>query len=41
MTMDLYGHLIDTNLWTNARILGGISGAFPENKSNETEEGKG
>ena len=41
MTMDLYGHLIDTNLWTNARLLGGISGAFPEKKSNETEEDNG
>lgn len=41
MTMDLYGHLIDTNLWTNARLLGGIPGAFPESESNESEEGSG
>ena len=27
MTMDLYGHLIDGNLWEAARIVGGISGA--------------
>ena len=27
MTMDLYGHLIDQNLWTSARRLGGILGA--------------
>ena len=40
MTMDLNGHLID-NLWTNARLLGGISGAFPEKESNETEEDNG
>lgn len=36
MTMDLYGHLIDTNLWTNARLLGGISGAFPQHESAES-----
>ena len=27
MTMDLYGHLVDGNLWEAARIVGGISGA--------------
>lgn len=27
MTMDLYGHLVDTNLWAAAAKLGGISGA--------------
>jgi integrase len=27
MTMDLYGHLVDGNLWQAARIIGGISGA--------------
>ncbi|MBY9073965.1 tyrosine-type recombinase/integrase [Nocardioides sp. WL0053] len=26
MTMDLYGHLIDQNLWTSAKRLGGILG---------------
>ena len=28
MTMDLYGHLVDGNLWQAAQIVGGISGAF-------------
>ncbi|MGB8384051.1 MAG: site-specific integrase [Dermatophilaceae bacterium] len=32
MTMDLYGHLIDANLWEAARRVGGTSGA-PEGKS--------
>jgi hypothetical protein len=27
MTMDLYGHLIDQNLWDAARRIGGILGA--------------
>jgi hypothetical protein len=27
MTMELYGHLADGNLWQAARIVGGISGA--------------
>jgi hypothetical protein len=27
MTMDLYGHLVDGNLWQAARVIGGISGA--------------
>ena len=27
MTMDLYGHLVDTNLWEAARAIGGILGA--------------
>jgi integrase len=27
MTMDLYGHLIDGNLWEAARRLGGTTGA--------------
>ena len=27
MTMDLYGHLVDTNLWQAARLVGGITGA--------------
>jgi hypothetical protein len=27
MTMDLYGHLIDGNLWEGAKRVGGISGA--------------
>ena len=27
MTMDLYGHLVDTNLWEAARVVGGTTGA--------------
>jgi Phage integrase family len=27
MTMDLYGHLVDANLWQAAQLVGGISGA--------------
>ena len=27
MTMDLYGHMIDRNLWDAAQRLGGITGA--------------
>ena len=27
MTMDLYGHLVDGNLWQAAPVVGGISGA--------------
>ena len=27
MTMDLYGHLIDQNLWDAARKIGGTTGA--------------
>ena len=26
MTMDLYGHLVDDNLWEAARAIGGIPG---------------
>jgi integrase len=26
MTMDLYGHMIDANLWQAARLVGDISG---------------
>jgi hypothetical protein len=25
--MDLYGHMVDANLWQAARLVGGISGA--------------
>ena len=28
MTMDLYGHLVDGNLWQAARLVGDISGTF-------------
>lgn len=33
MTMDLYGHLIDANLWDSAMRIGGISGAFEPGES--------
>jgi integrase len=26
MTMDLYGHMVDANLWQGARLVGDISG---------------
>ncbi len=26
MTIDLYGHLVDVNLWQAARLVGDISG---------------
>jgi hypothetical protein len=40
MTMDLYGHLVDGNLWHAARIVGGISGASEPHgpHDQETEE---
>jgi len=28
MTMDLYGHLVDDNLWRAARLVGDISGTL-------------
>ncbi|MER7609282.1 tyrosine-type recombinase/integrase [Nocardioides sp. NPDC127503] len=37
MTMDLYGHLVDDNLWTSAERLGGTLGASDENDSPENE----
>jgi integrase len=30
MTMDLYGHMIDRNLWDTAQRLGGATGARPD-----------
>jgi hypothetical protein len=27
MTMDLYGHMIDANLWQAAQLVGGTTGA--------------
>ena len=46
MTMDLYGHLIDQNLWDAAARLGDISGTFldlgqPLVEHAETEVGSG
>ncbi len=45
MTMDLYGHLIDGNLWHAARAVGGISGASelpgpPARPDDENEAGE-
>jgi len=39
MTMDLYGHLIDRNLWQAAEIVGGLSGASKAERvvKNETQ----
>jgi hypothetical protein len=37
MTMDLYGHMIDRNLWDVAQRLGGTTGARP----NEGPEDEG
>jgi hypothetical protein len=28
MTMDLYGHMVDANLWQAAQRIGDISGTF-------------
>ena len=39
MTMDLYGHLIDHNLWDAAKRIGGISGAFPAQAAEPSAEG--
>jgi integrase len=38
MTMDLYGHMIDRNLWDAAQRLGGTTGARPE-KGPDDEDG--
>jgi len=42
MTMDLYGHMIDANLWQAAQLIGGISGASGPSKSGiRTDNGPG
>lgn len=39
MTMDLYGHLIDDNLWASAKRVGGILGASePNDEGTSTDE---
>jgi hypothetical protein len=39
MTMDLYGHLVDANLWQAARLVGDISGTLePYGASIEAED---
>lgn len=37
MTMDLYGHLIDQNLWDAARKIGGTTGARRELEAGMTK----
>jgi hypothetical protein len=42
MTMDLYGHLVDANLWEAARAIGGILGASePLQQPDKDEDGTG
>jgi integrase len=42
MTMDLYGHLMDVNLWEAARAIGGILGASePTVQQDEDADGAG
>jgi hypothetical protein len=40
MTMDLYGHLMDANLWEAAQAIGGILGASetPEQQDEDTDD---
>ena len=38
MTMDLYGHMIDRNLWDAAQRIGGTTGAWP-NEGPDDEDG--
>ena len=40
MTMDLYGHLVDANLWEAARLVGGTTGASePPEQQDDDEDG--
>jgi integrase len=44
MTMDLYGHMIDANLWRAARLIGDISGTSEPSERGirtDSEPGKG
>ncbi|GAA1426332.1 hypothetical protein GCM10009616_00590 [Microlunatus lacustris] len=41
MTMDLYGHLIDRNLWDTAQRLGGTSGARRTSEADDDARGGG
>jgi integrase len=38
MTMDLYGHLVDDNLWEAAQTIGGILGAFEPPEGTDADE---
>ncbi len=40
MTMDLYGHLVDGNLWQAARVVGGISGASKPSGQQDSGDGE-
>ena len=40
MTMDLYGHLIDHNLWAAAKRVGGILGASEPDAEPGDEDGR-
>jgi hypothetical protein len=40
MTVDLYGHLVDANLWQAARLVGDISGTFEPPGPPDEEDGK-
>jgi len=42
MTMDLYGHLVDANLWEAARAIGGILGASqpPEQQNEDADDAR-
>ena len=40
MTMDLYGHLVDGNLWQAARIVGDISGTSEPSERHGRETGE-
>jgi hypothetical protein len=38
MTMDLYGHLVDADLWQAARLVGDISGSSEPPQQVATDE---
>ena len=38
MTMDLYGHLIDNNLWDSAKRVRGILGASEAQTETRTDD---
>jgi len=40
MTVDLYGHLVDANLWQAARLVGDISGTFEPPGPSDEADGK-
>jgi hypothetical protein len=40
MTMDLYGHLVDANLWQAAQLVGGTTGAFEPSEEGTRTDGE-